>query len=95
MTHNKEGNLLPNLSRVTFPLNNQIRSMLTVFVHVEIGNLLAALLVVHDNLHCVQVSLVGKGAFRKKNFEIKLLLIFQNFYSNNMYPATAFVYIFV
>jgi hypothetical protein len=60
-----------------------------MFVHVEVGNLLAALLVVHDNLHCVQVSLVGDGAISKKNFEIKLLLIFQNSYSNNMYPATA------
>ncbi len=67
--------LTTKLSRVTFPLNNQIRNMLTVFVHVEIGNLLAALLVVHDNLHCVQVSLVGKGAFSKKklrNYERKL-----------------------
>jgi hypothetical protein len=50
--------------------------MLTVFVHVEVGNLLAALVVVHDNLHCVQVSLVGDKAFSKKqlrNYERKLL----------------------
>ncbi len=65
--------------------------MLTVFVHVEVGNLLAALLVVHDNLYCVQVSLVGDGALSKKKFEIKLLLIFHKSLSNNKYPATASV----